>query len=348
MRKISVIGHFDLGKENTNGQTVKSKIVANELCARFGAGNVIKIDTAGGKSVVLKAPFQCVAALKKSMNIIIFPAQNGVRVYAPLLFFFRKFFKNRKLFYVVIGGWLPELLKKHMRLKAILKGFDRIYVETNTLKRSMEGLGFTNIVVMPNCKNLNILSLNELVYSVDVPYKLCTFSRVMKEKGIEDAMDVVKEINEEVGKTICTLDIYGPVDLSQLQWFDTLKGSFPEYIRYGGIIDYDKSVEVLKSYFALLFPTHYYTEGIPGTIIDAYAAGVPVVSAKWESFSDIVDEGITGLGYEFNNEKGLKWCVMKAISDPLNFNMLKVNCLNKSASFTPSEAMKTLIDDIND
>lgn len=348
MRKISVIGHFDFGKENTNGQTVKVKIVTDELCARFGAENVIKIDTAGGKSVVLKTPFQCIAALKKSNNIVIFPAQNGVRVYVPLLSFFRKFFRNRKLFYVVIGGWLPDLIKKHARLKAELKRLDGIYVETNTMKRAMERQGFTNIVVMPNCKKLSIVSPKELVYSADIPYKFCTFSRVMKEKGIEDAVNVVKEINKEAGKTICTLDIYGPVDLCQLQWFNALKGSFPEYIKYGGVIDYDKSVEVLKFYFALLFPTHYYTEGIPGTIIDAYAAGVPVVAAKWENFSDIVDEGGTGLGYEFNNEEALKCCLMKIIRDPHSFNMLKVNCLNKSVCFTPFDAMKSLVDDIND
>jgi hypothetical protein len=60
---------------------------------------------------------------------------------------------------------------------------------------------------------------------------------------------------------------------------------------------------VLKDYFALLFPTHFYTEGIPGTVIDAYAAGIPVISAKWESYSDVIDEGVTGIGYKDGAER---------------------------------------------
>src|SRR5699024_10336083 len=101
------------------------------------------------------------------------------------------FFKNRRIHYVVIGGWLPEFLKKRKNLMRILKSFDGIYVETNTMRKELEEQGFTNVHVMPNCKNLNILEKSQLIYHHSEPYKLCTFSRVMKEKGIEDAVEAV-------------------------------------------------------------------------------------------------------------------------------------------------------------
>ena len=63
---------------------------------------------------------------------------------------------------------------------------------------------------------------------------------------------------------------------------------------------------MLKNYFLLAFPTKFYTEGIPGTILDAYAAGVPVIASKWESFFDVIEEGKTGIGYEFDNQKELE------------------------------------------
>ena len=162
------------------------------------------------------------------------------------------------------------------------------------MKKALYVLVYKNYFIMPNCKNLNILKEDELVYNTEKPYKLCTFSRVMKEKGIEDAVNAVKAVNEKYGETIYTLDIYGQVDAEQTDWFENLKNTFPDYVKYGGLVPFDKSVDVLKNYFALLFPTHYYTEGIPGTIIDAYAAGVPVISAKWENFGDIIEENITG------------------------------------------------------
>jgi hypothetical protein len=74
---------------------------------------------------------------------------------------------------------------KRKSLTKALKKFDGIYVETSTMKKALEREGFENVLVMPNCKKLTVLSENDLIYPAGAPYKLCTFSRVMKEKGIE-------------------------------------------------------------------------------------------------------------------------------------------------------------------
>lgn len=341
--KISVLGHFGEGETLLNGQTVKTKIITNELERQFTKEQVLKIDTHGGAKTLLKAPFQVLKALMKSENVIIFPAQNGLRVYAPLLAVFRKFFRNKKLHYAVIGGWLAHFLSGRKGLAKALKSFDGIYAETNTMKTALEKQGFSNVHVMPNCKNLTVISEEDLVYSDSAPLKLCTFSRVMREKGIEDAVNAVISVNKESGSQVFSLDIYGQVDSEQTEWFDELKKSLPEYIRYCGCVDSDKSVEVLKDYFALLFPTRFYTEGIPGTIIDAYAAGVPVISAKWESFSDIVCDGQTGIGYDFGDENRLKETLSKIAENHGIISGMKTNCISKAESYMPSKAVQIMI-----
>ena len=203
-------------------------------------------------------------------------------------------------------------------------------------------MGFANISVMPNCKRLEILSEEDLVYPQSESYPLCTFSRVMKEKGIEDAVQAVKGVNEKFGRIVYTLDIYGQVDENQTEWFERLQKDFPEYIRYGGLVDFDKSVEVLKNYFALLFPTRFYTEGIPGTIIDAYASGVPVISARWESFSDIVQEGKTGVGYSFEKVGELVEVLEKIVIEK-TFLELKRNCLKEAQNYLPQKVVGEFI-----
>ncbi len=340
--KVSVLGHFGEGETLLNGQTIKTKIVTEELQNQLGQEQVLKFDTHGGRKVLLKAPFQVISALKKSKNIIIFPAHNGLRVYAPLLRFFRKFFKSRKLHYVVIGGWLPEFLSQRKRLTKALKSFDCIYVETNTMKAALEDQGFDNVLVMPNCKKLTVLSEDELVYPQGTPYRLCTFSRVMKEKGIEDAVNAVIDVNEKIGYKAYSLDIYGQVDPEQTAWFTKLQDDFPEYVHYCGCVDANKSVKVLKSYFALLFPTHFYTEGIPGTIIDAYAAGIPVISAKWESYSDVVDERTTGIGYEFDNKKEFENILSSIANDPQMLIAMKPNCIKKAKAYMPETTIRIM------
>ena len=293
---------------------------------------------------MLKAPFQAFKALKNSENVVIFPAHNGLRVYAPLLLFQKRFFSNRKLHYVVIGGWLPQFLLNRKRLAKKLKKFDAIYVETTTMKNALEKQGFENIVIMPNFKKLTAVSENELIYSAKTPYRLCTFSRVIKEKGIETAVDVIHKVNNELGYSAYSLDIYGQVDSEQAEWFDILKQKFSQDIRYCGCVDADKSVGVLKNYFVLLFPTHFYTEGIPGTIVDAYAAGIPVVSARWESFSDVVDEGMTGIGYDFDRIEQFEEILLNIAENPEIVLDMKKNCIQKVEQYAPESAIRVLVE----
>lgn len=339
--KVSVLGHFGRGETLLNGQTVKTKIITEELQRRLGRKQVLKIDTRGGWKTFLKAPFQSFYALKSSRNILIFPAQNGLRVYVPLLSFFRLFFKNRRLHYVVIGGWLPEFLKKRKKLTKALMSFDGIYVETNTMRKALEAQGFNDVYVMPNFKDLNILKESELVYHHTEPYRLCTFSRVMKEKGIEDAVNAVKTVNEHFGRIVYTLDIYGQVDSAQTEWFNELKSTFPLYIKYGEFVPFDKSVEVVKNYFALLFPTYYEGEGFAGTLLDAMAAGVPVIASDWRYNPEIVNEK-TGYVYPVHDNHAF---VTTLISVGNNSDLLlskKSDCLKEAEKYRAENVIQCL------
>ncbi|MBR5451679.1 MAG: glycosyltransferase [Clostridia bacterium] len=340
-KKVCICGHFGFGETLLNGQTIKTKIVTEQLEQIYGVEQVSKLDTKGGVSNLVRLPFSLPRALKNNDNVVIFPAQNGLQVIAPLLTLFNKIYK-RKLHYVVIGGWLSELLSNKKFLTKQLKKFDGIYVETSTMKKQLKDMGFKNIYVMPNCKPLDVLSEDELVYPSAEPYKLCTFSRVMKEKGIEDAIEAVKHINEKFGREVFTLDIYGQVEDSQLDWFERLCANSPKYVTYGGAVDFDKSVEVLKDYFALLFPTRFFTEGIPGTIIDTYAAGVPVISSKWESFADMVKDGKTGIGYKFGKPKRLAEILERVCTSPEEILNMKKECIETAKQYLPENAVDVL------
>lgn len=344
MKKAAVIGHFGNGLQSLDGQTIKTKIVTEELCRVYGEENILRLDTHGGIKALLKAVPYMLHSLKSAKNVMILPAQNGLKMFGRLLPLFRKFYPGRKLHYIVIGGWLPRMLESNKGLAGALKRFDHIYAETQTVKRALEEKGFDNVSVMPNCKELTPLSPEALVYPEGAPYRLCTFSRVMEEKGIADAVQAVAAANAYLGETRYTLDIYGQVDSAQTQWFEALKKDFPDCVRYGGTVPFDRSVEVLKGYFALLFPTRFFTEGIPGTIIDAYAAGIPVISARWQSYYDIVDENITGLGYEICKTQELTQRLVDIQGDIDSFLALKKNCLEKSKCFLPGQAIRVILE----
>lgn len=337
----SVIGHFGEGSNLLNGQTIKTKIITEELQNRFGREKVLKIDTHGGWRTLLKSPFHVFCALKHSENILIFPAHNGVKVYVPLLAIQKRLFNKRKIHYIVIGGWLPQFLLKHKSLVKYLMIFDGIYVETYTMKKALEAQGFKNIFVMPNGKKLVSLTEEELIVSLEKPYKLCTFSRVMKEKGIEDAIEAVISANEKLGYTAFSLDIYGQIEDTQLEWFEEQKRKFTGYIHYGGLVSFDKSVEVLKTYFALLFPTYYEGEGFAGTLIDAFSAGVPIIASDWKYNSEIVTENV-GLLYPANNQMALVNILLEVADNPTILLSKKYLCLQEAEKYKIDKVIHVL------
>ena len=266
------------------------------------------------------------------------PANRGLRFFAPLFLTYNKFYR-RRIHYIVIGGWLDTFLESHKWLVRLLKKFDAIYVESETMKAALCERGFDNAVVMHNFKKLNSLSENELEYPDDEPYKLCTFSRVMKEKGIEDAIDAVKTVNSRLGRTVYTLDIFGQVDKDYEERFSELKKTFPDFIRCGGAIDADRSTETLKSYFALLFPTYYRGEGFAGTLIDAMSAGVPVIASDWKYNSEFIIE-------KCNSEKLAK-VLADIADDPEKWNSMRLSALREAEKYSPEKASRPLIDRIN-
>ena len=183
MGKISVIGHFGFGKNLLNGQTIKTKIITDELERIYGKENIVRYDTHGGAAFVLRMPFVILRMLIFSKNIVMMPGDKGLFMMMPLLWLLNPLF-GRKILYVVIGGWLPGFLEKWRHLVAILSRIEGIFVETPTLKSQLQSLGLSNIYLMPNCKRTGISSSLSARHTVGhIP--LCMFSRVMKEKGIE-------------------------------------------------------------------------------------------------------------------------------------------------------------------
>lgn len=342
MKKIGIIGHFGGNKDFYDGQTVKTKNCYRALCEEYGSDNIVALDTYGYKKHFISFFYKSIKIFFSCKNLLILPDSNGVRVFVPMYGIFKSFFK-KNVQYDVIGGWLPEFFKKHKILKFFAKRLDVIYVETSSMKEDLENDDFRNVALVPNFKYLAAINKEDLVYSAKKPLRLCVFSRIMKEKGVEDAINVVNEINQSYNETVYALDIYGPVDDGYTERFNELKADFPDYINYKGVVPFDKSVEIIKNYFTLLFPTRFYTEGVPGTLIDAMAAGVPVISSLWVNHKDVFIEDITGWGYEFENITEFKQLLIKAAEKPKEFSKMKTTSLKEYEKYKPEVVIKEIV-----
>ena len=142
--KIGIWGQFGDGGPIADGQAVRTTITTNELKKRYGDDNVLILNTNAWKKHPIKFFLDTVNLLKKSENILIFPADNGLKVVAQIYDIFNVFFK-RKLFYIVIGGFLPAFLEKNPRYIKILNKYEVLFVQKPNLKKDLGNLGIKNI-----------------------------------------------------------------------------------------------------------------------------------------------------------------------------------------------------------
>lgn len=345
MYKVGICGHLALGKDFADGQTDKTRAVYKALVKALGEENVTVLDTCGWKSNPLAMFLGCRKLLKNCENVIMLPAQGGVKIF-PALFeaFNRKL--DRRLHYVVVGGWLPYVLEKDKSLFHCILRLDRVYVELEPMKTSLSALGLGNVLYLPNFRETHSLAENELVYSVGEPYRLCTFSRVTPEKGIDNAVNAVTAVNKKLGRTAFILDIFGKVAPEYEKEFAALCNNSGEFISYKGFINTDNSTAELKSCFALLFPTVYKGEGFAGTIVDAFAAGIPVIATDWHFNSHIIRNGVDGLVYPPHKDGELEKILLEAAENPQTLNSMKKACLERAEHFESDKAVKTLLNEL--
>lgn len=333
--KIAIIGFFSDEEKNDNGQANKTRTISNSLSKDH---KVFAVNTANWKSNPIKLFIDALISISRSNAVVMLPAQNGVEVFSRVLYCFRK---RKKIYYSVIGGWLPEKVEKSKKLRKMLSKFNGIWVETEKMKDNLSALGLNNISVVPNFKDISIVNIETCQQNFNRPYPVCTFSRVVKEKGIEDAIAAIVETNKKLGCEIYRLDIYGAIDKNYKKEFEMIMETAPQYIRYCGVKKQQEIVDTLKNYFLLLFPTYYPGEGMAGTLIDSLASGLPIVASNWRYNAEIVSEDV---GWLFQTHNVMEICdvLCRIASDPEGVLKKRSNCINKAEKFTIEEGIKKL------
>lgn len=74
---------------------------------------------------------------------------------------------------------------------------------------------------------------------------------------------------------------------------------------YQGLLAKEEVHQTLSQYDVLVLPTWFSGEGYPGAIIEAYSLGIPVITTRWNSIPEIVENQKTGLLIEPKSSEAL-------------------------------------------
>ncbi len=336
--KIGIWGQFGDGGKIADGQAVRTTIITAELKARYGEDNILVVNTNNWKKHPFKFFFNTVKLNSRAQKVVIFPADNGFKVGVPIFNFFNKFYR-RELYDVVIGGYLPDILRRKKYYVKMLKKYKALFVQTPNLKTELEEIGLENVHILSNLKRLKSVKSDEVKINNEPDVKVCTLCRITETKGIEYAVNAVKAANEALGAEKIHLDIYGIVAPDYIETFERLKKENSSFVTYGGVLDFDKTADTLRGYFAMLFPTYYYGEGFPGNVVDAYNAALPMIATDWNYNKEVITDGVNGILIPIKDTDALRDAILKLYNDRALAYEMAQNNVKEAEQYTPDKVL---------
>ncbi len=339
--KIGACGNFDLDQNFLNGQIIRTRSIVNQLEKEIGVDQIKRLSYSGWNRHPFSTLRSFVSLMWKSENVLLFPDLRAIYGLVPLAVLLKKF-TGTKVYYNVIGGWLPTFLRKHRILRRCTKKLDGLFVQTNHISDLLGDIGVKQVTVFPNFKDIKIYALNEKPTEYTKPLSLVFMSRITSSKGIKELVSTVQKINRN--EIRYTLDIYGSVQNDFTEEFEELRKHFDETIRYKGQVDPLQTSTAMKDYFLHVFPTMLTnTEGFPGSVLDALSAGVPTLAAKWVSYSDVLEEGVTGLSFTLGNWSELEKKLENIYLNPDMVWSMREACIKEAQKYRPENIIKIML-----
>ncbi len=339
--KVAILGPFGKTETYSGGQVVKCRNLYQELKNNTD-WQIQIIDTDNKNKNTLRLCLQLLKHLLTNKHMIVLLAKNGRRILFPMLYLFARIFKTN-IYHDVIGGNLAVDVKNNTKMKRYLNSFRVNWVETELLKQELEEQEIRNVQILPNFRCIDPLAPNELNVKFEEPLQLCYFAKVSKEKGVEDAISAVINVNKFAEKKVCELMIYGAVEESYSTHFMELIKEAGTAVKYKGSVPTEKAQSVLKEYYATVFPTHWIGESNAGTVTESFFAGVPVIATDWRCNGEMITSGWNGLLYPSTQASTLEEAIIWMIRHRDEILTIKKNCLISAERYTSKSCIKQVI-----
>ena len=334
--KVLVLGYFGYKTNQIDGQTIRTRSIYN-LLKEDSNLNLYFFDTQSFQESKLRI-FKLIKLLVSADVVFNISAHRNLKYLLPLVFLITKV-TNKKLNYIAVGGWLFEFLKNKPIHRYMLKKINGVYVQTDNLRLTLKSVNFKNVYLLNNFRPLQFPKVNVVKNNKSETIKLVFMARVHPLKGVNLLFKLEEEINK-AGIENVFIEIYGPIFKGyEDEFISKLKNS---KIEYRGILNPAEIYDVLQKYDLMLFPTKYYTEGFPGTILDAYISGLPVIATKWLNAEEFIEHGKTGFIVPFDDEEAFIQQVIDIVNNPEIITKLKEAALLKREEYSADSAWNIL------
>lgn len=214
--------------------------------------------------------------------------------------------------------WVKErtwFMKTYVRM--VLRRITRAIVLGETLKEQFEGLvSETKIAVVSNGIDWNGVDSSPKAGRVDSRFRILHLSTLSHLKGalvLIEAIPIILQHRQDV-ELVCA----GPWShLEDKQWAEDFiaKQGIADHVRFAGQVEGDAKRGLFDSSDLFVFPG-VQQEGQPLVVIEAMAAGLPVIFTNRGCLRDTVIEGETGFETPINDPAALAERILWILDHP--------------------------------
>lgn len=345
MKKVLLIGNTGKNKV-LNGQTIKVRLYKDLLIKENVDFNFVDLKDFSHHPI--SSLIKIKKYIKDSERIVLITAQRGVKVLIPFINSCNKKYKrpfilpmiginilhkytddlNEEDHYSFMHDCNFKGVKPSKKDTKQLQKITYILPENEMIKKVLVSFfKLENVEVLQNFRDSDFECKNHKRSSDAL--NIIFLSRVMRNKGVFELIDAVKEINEK--ETLIKLDIYGEkyMDSNDSILFDSLLDS---NVTYQGPCSNDKVIGTISLYDLFVFPTLFKSEGTPGVIAESFIAGVPVLSSNFTQAPALMTNGVDSIIYEPSTRDELKNALINILKERKHIDLAK-NVINSRKKY---------------
>ncbi|MBI3949933.1 MAG: glycosyltransferase family 4 protein [Acidobacteria bacterium] len=319
--------------------TIIEMILASSLTERFDIEHIPSV-VDGSKAQKLWAVTKALGGylarlLTRRVSLVYVHVGGDKSVYRKAAFILLgKVFGRKFLLHCHGGNTVRYYLSRHWLgrwyLRSALRMGDRIIVVSDTLRTALHHvLPEQDIHFLPNAVSAPAVSMADQRLANGGPVRVLYLGHFLKLKGIYDLVEAIPQIAAaapEAQFLLCGLH-----EVKQVHDLCQRRGVLP-VVEHLGPVPFEERWAALQKADIFVLPS--YEEGLPVTVLEAMAVGLPVVTTPVGGIPQVVADGVNGFLIQPGDVDSLAARILQLAKDPtLRRRMGQANRLRIAEAF---------------
>jgi len=226
-------------------------------------------------------------------------------------------------------------------LRFVLRMGDRVLVVSGAMQEGLQRfLPGADVHVLPNAVNVPALSEVSPPSTAREPVRVLYLGHFLRLKGIYDLVEAIPRI--KAGASDTKFLLCGLHEVKQVRDLCQRTGVMP-WVEHLGPVPFEERWAVLRRADIFVLPS--YEEGLPVTVLEAMAVGLPIVTTPVGGIPKVIQDGVNGFLIQPGDIEGLAACVLRLAKDPaLRHQMGETNRARMAEEFGAAPFAERLAD----